>query len=330
MLEIEAAEERGLASLDAGQANEASVRHALAGLRGDYSADAASDPVPTGPTLDHATYLGASDIGCVVGENHLSRDASDVWGEKMGHLHFEGNVATELGNAFERPMLKVWAADAGVEVAFPGTMLHPDEQWAGATADGNIVADEAVVEAKIVGFQMKFHWGPEVLDVEGVPASVVIQVHWQAWVLRANGIPITTGIVVACFGTEIRTYEFPIDDDLIDYLVEEGRAWWHHFVEGNVEPEGRAGRAIVLAIHPANVREILEAPTEEIVDLALAYDDARADEKEAKRAKEDIGVKICRIIGDGLGFYGDGIKTTWKANRGGKRSLRVDVKKGRA
>ncbi len=289
-----------------------------------------SDSTPTGPTLDHATYLGASDIGCVVDQNHMARDASDVWAEKKSYVHFEGTIETELGNAFERPMLEVWAASMDVEVTFPGTMLHPDEQWAGATADGLIAAEETVVEAKIVGFQMRIHWGPAVLDAEGVPASVLIQVHWQAWVLRANGITITTGIVVACFGTEIRTYEFPIDDDLIEYLVDEGRTWWHHFVEGNVEPEGRAGRAIVLAIHPANLFETLDAPTEEVVELALAYDDARADEKEAKRVKEGLGVKICHIIADGLGFYGDGIKTTWKANRGGKRTLRVDVKKGRA
>lgn len=290
----------------------------------------AQEPVPTGPTLDHAIYLGASDIGVVVDENHMARDASDVWAEKKGYIHFEGTTETELGNAFERPMLQVWAAAMRVEVTFPGTMLHPDEQWAGATPDGVVVAEEAVVEAKIVGFQMRHHWGPEVLDAEGVPASVVIQVHWQAWVLRANGVPITTGIVVACFGTEIRTYEFPIDDSLVDYLVDEGRAWWRYFVEGNREPEGRAGRAIVLAIHPANLRDDLDAPTEEVVGLAVSYDSARSEESAAKRLKEDVGVQLCRIIGEGLGFYGDGIKVTWKANRGGKRSIRVTVKKGRA
>ncbi len=287
-------------------------------------------PTPTGPTLDHASYLGASDIGVVVGENHMARDASDVWGEKKRHLHFEGTTETELGNAFERPMLEVWAASMELEVTFPGTMLHPLEQWAGATADGIAIAEEAVIESKIVGFQMRIHWGPAVLGADGVPTSVVIQVHWQAWVLRANGIPITTGLVVACFGTEIRTYEFPIDDELIEYLVAEGRAWWRYFVEGNREPEGRAGRDIVLAIHPANLRKELDAPTEEVVELALSYDQARGDERDAKQLKESIGVKLCRIIGDGTGFYGDGIKTTWKANRSGKRSINVTVKKGRA
>ncbi len=289
-----------------------------------------TDIVPTGPTIDHASYLGASDIGVVVDEGYLARDTSDVWGEKKGLLHFEGNTQTELGNAFERPMLEVWAAAADVDVTFPGTMLHPDEQWAGATPDGVVAADEAVVEAKIVGFQMRGHWGPDALDVEGVPAAVVIQVHWQAWILRANGTPISTGIVVACFGTELRTYEFPIDDELIDYLVGEGRDWWVYHVEGDVCPEGRAVRDILWAIHPANVFDVLDEPTEKVVELVLAYDGARADEKAAKKRKEAIGDDLCAVIGDGLGFYGDGIKTTWKTGASGKRSLRVDVKKGRA
>lgn len=289
-----------------------------------------TEPVPTGPTLDHASYLGASDIGCVVDENHMARDASDVWAEKKGYSQFEGTVETELGNAFERPMLQVWALEVGIEITFPGTMLHPDEQWAGATPDGVSAIHQAAIEAKVVGFQMRSHWGPAVLNVEGVPNAVVIQVHWQAWVLRANGIPITTGIVVACFGTELRTYEFPIDDELVDCLVEAGRDWWQCHIEGDVQPEGRAGREIVAAIHPANIRDELDAPTGEVVELALAYDDARADEKEAKRVKEATGVKLCSIIGDGTGFYGDGVKVTWKQGSNGKRSLRVTVKKGRA
>lgn len=286
-------------------------------------------PVPTGPTIDHATYLGASDIAPVISENHMARDASDVWGEKKGLLHFESTVETEMGNAIERPMLKVWANRMDIEVTFPGTMLHPTERWAGATPDGVALAHEAVIEAKIVGFQMRVHWGPAVLGAEGPPLAVVIQVHWQAWVLRANGMTITTGVVVACFGTELRTYEFPIDDELIDYLVEEGRAWWQHFVEGNVEPEGRAGHDIVAAIHPANVRDDLDEPTEEVVELALAYDSARADQKAAKKQKDDAALQLKRAIGDGSGFYGDGIKVTWKTKAGGKRSIAVNIKKGR-
>ena len=288
-----------------------------------------SDSVPTGPTIDHATYLGASDIGVVVDENHMARDQSDVYAEKKGYSKFVGTTETELGNEFERPMLKVWAAKYEVVIDFPGTLLHPVDTWAGATADGYILAWEAALEAKIVGFKMQWHWGPASDGAEGVPAAVVIQVHWQAWVLRANGFVVSVGIVVACIGTELRTYEFPIDDELIAALVDEGRDWWQHHIVGDVRPPGRAGRAIVSAIHPANVRPELDPITEKVLDLALAYHEAREAEKEAKKTKEYLGFDICDAIGDGSGMYGEGVKATWKrSEKTGKRSVSVTVKGG--
>ncbi len=282
-------------------------------------------PTPTGPTLDHANYLGASDIGVIVGENHLARDQSDVWGEKKGYLHFEGTVETDLGNEVERPVLAVWAKWQGADLAFPGTFIHPDEPWAGATVDA--IRDERIsVEFKFVGRQMALEWGPAHLGADGVPAVVICQLHWQTWVLRANGFTIERGQVVACLGTELRTYDVEIDEDLIALLVEQGRTWWVRHVIGDERPEGRAGRELVAAIHPANVRPQLEPMTDEVRDLAIPYDKARGDEKAAKAEKELLYPQLCDLVGDGSGFEGDGVKVTWKANVHGKRSLNVRIK----
>ena len=287
--------------------------------------------IPTGPTLDHASYLGASDIGVLVGESHMARDESDVWGEKKGHLHFEGSIQTDLGNALERPFLDVWARRGGFELTFPGTMRHPEETWAGATGDalrpdpdaeGSIIA----VEAKLVGYQMLREWGPAHLGAEGVPASVVCQVHWQAWVLRACGVPVSRGQVVMCSGTELRVYDVPIDDDLIDELVSLGRAWWERHVIGDVRPEGRRGRELVAAIHPANLRKKLDPMTDVVRGLARAYEKARGDEKTAGLAKDALATMLCEAVGDGSGFEDDLTKVTWKKSAAGTRSLYVKIR----
>lgn len=288
--------------------------------------DVALVPTPTGPTIDHSSYLGASDIGVIVEETHMARDESDVWGEKKGHLVFKPTTETELGNEFERPMLAVWAKIHRVELTFPGTMLHPGEQWAGATADAQIEARHAVVEGKVVGFQMRLAWGPEHLGVDGVPAAVVCQVHWQAWVLRANGVTVEVGIVVACFGTELRTYEFAIDDDLISTLVSMGREWWQRHIVGDVRPEGRRGVELVTAIHPANVRAELDPMTPVVEGYARAFDHARATVKTAEQAKGALGVMLRELVAAGTGFEGDGVKVTWAKNKAGARSLNVRVK----
>ncbi len=281
---------------------------------------------PTGPTIDHASYLGASDIGVIVDVSHMARDASDVWGEKKGYLHFEGDTATEIGNAVERPILAVWAAARDYELHFPGTMLHPVEKWAGATPD-MIVQPRTAGEFKMVGGQMARAWGPEHLGEDGVPDATVCQLHWQVWILRANGIPIDNGVIVACFGTEIRTYEIEINDNLIDALVDEGREWWETYVVADVRPEGRAGRELVAAIHPANVRKELDEMTEKVRGLCLAYDEARTREKTGDQAMDAIGAILCELIGKGSGFEDKTAKVTWKADKNKNRSLRVVIRK---
>ena len=63
-------------------------------------------PVPTGPTVNHSSYIGASDIGAIAGQSAF-KTALDVFAEKRGVTHFEGNEFTEMGNAFERPALEL-------------------------------------------------------------------------------------------------------------------------------------------------------------------------------------------------------------------------------
>lgn len=282
---------------------------------------------PAGPTLDHASYLGASDIGVVVGEGYLATDESDVWGEKMGHLSFKPTIETELGKVCERPIMELWADRNGVTLEYPGTMLHPRHSWAGATVDAWIPEMRAAAEFKFIGNQMRWHWGPGHLGLDGAPPGVVCQNHWQGWILRAHGYPVERGLIIGCLGTELREYTGPLDDDVMDELAEAGRDWWIKHVVGNVRPEGRRGRELVNAIHPANVRKHLEPMTPEVGGLAAAYLHAKEQEKRAKGAIDGIGTMLCDLVGGGSGYEGNGFKVTWKADKNGTRSLLVTRKK---
>ncbi len=271
--------------------------------------------VPIGPTVDHSSYLGASDVGIITGETDLDRDELDVWAEKTGQREFVGTEAMDLGNAFERPMLDVYSKRAGSKLLFPGTLRHPAHDWAGATPDAVESFDDQpglyALDAKLVGRWMAKYWGEPEDGADGVPPSVLLQLHWQAWLLRANGFPVTFGRAVACFGTEIKAYSIPIDDAMIDALVEIGHAWWQrHVVKGEI-PEGRRRREIAELIHPRNVRDDLISPTDRAMDLAYEYDEARKAETASKREKERIGAKLCEEIGDGAGFANSRIKVSW-------------------
>ncbi|MGW8286194.1 MAG: YqaJ viral recombinase family protein [Candidatus Deferrimicrobiaceae bacterium] len=285
---------------------------------------------PPGPTIDHASYLGASDIGPIVGEGYLARDESDIWGEKMGHLAFESTIETELGNTVERPIMELWAKRNGVTIEYPGTLLHPIHKWAGATADAWIPELRLVVEFKYVGGPMFKHWGPAHLDAAGAPPGVVCQNVWQTWILTANGYPAEGGLIIGCLGTELREYQVPLDDELSEDLQRAGREWWIRHVVNNVRPEGRRGLDLVNAIHPANVRDGLEPMTPRIQGLAEAYLHAKEQAKLADGAINGIGVLLRDLVGSGSGFEGNGYKVTWKADRRGQRSLLVTQKKGKA
>ena len=273
---------------------------------------------PTGPTIDHNSYIGASDIGAIAGQNPFAT-ALDIWAPKTGKAPgFEGNIHTDIGNAFERPALGVYANETGAQLSFPGTLIHPVDKWAGATPDA-VVDDSYCAECKIVGFRSARFWGDPEDGPDGVPAYVLCQVHWQSWIVRTLNIaPCEIAKVPAFFGTEMKLYEIPIDTIMIEQLREIGHEFWTQNVVKGIMPavEGDSARDIIEAIHPKHTKILLEPMTDEIAQLAVAYDEARDAEKQAEKEKEQAAAMLTSRIGDAAGFEGNGIKTTWKNPKG--------------
>lgn len=273
--------------------------------------------VPVGPTTSHQQYLGASDIGAVAEQNSF-RTKLDVWAEKRGVSTFEGNEFTEVGNAYERPTLELYALRNGLELDYPGTLVHPKENWAAATPDA-IASKRHVSECKIVGIPMLKFWGEPEDGENGIPADVLCQVHWQSWIVReVLQVPCELAHVVAAHGTKIKVYEIPIEDDMINGLVEIGREFWEKHVVGGEMPEvtGEHASDILAAIHPRHVRDKLLPMTAEVEELAREYDEARTAATEAEAHQKEIGARLKATIGDEAGFQGDGVTATWKAPKG--------------
>lgn len=273
--------------------------------------------MPVGPTVSHSEYLGASDIGAVAGQSNFLT-ALDVFAEKRGITNFEGNEFTEVGSAYERPTLELYARRNGLELEYPGTLVHPKEGWAAATPDA-IANKLHVSECKIVGIQMLKFWGEPEDREDGIPADVLCQVHWQSWIVReVLGIPCELAHVVAGQGTHIKVYEVAIEDDLIEGLVEIGREFWEKHVIGGEMPEvtGEHASDILAAIHPRHKRDKLLPMTAEVERLAREYDEARAYATEAEAAQKEIGAKLKALVGDEAGYQGNGVKCSWKAKAG--------------
>lgn len=278
--------------------------------------------VSVGPT-DHHTYLGASDIGAVAEQSQF-KTSLDVWAEKKGIAVKErdpddGEIRpVDVGNAFERPAIELYALRKGVEVTYPGTLRHPEFGWAGATPDA-IEDGRLCLQCKIVGPHMLKFWGEPSDGPDGIPADTLCQVHWETWIARAVlGIPGEVAKVLAAKGTSIPDYEIPIDDGMIEGLVEIGREFWEKHVIGGEMPviEGDHASDILAAIHPRHMRDKLDPMTAEVEKLAREYDDARDAEKEADAHQKQIGAQLKALIGEGAGYQGNGVTATWKTVKG--------------
>lgn len=314
---------------------------------------------PSAPTVPHASYLGASDIGAILGLDPM-RTALDVWCEKTGRVVFESTPELEAGNdheaavvaGFRRRMLRAKLVER-VEYPGPGTILGREMdagdgplivpprlvqrarfllgQWRGATLDAvawHVEHGPCPLEAKLVGAGMADAWGPEPAAAEGIPLRTYVQVHWQTAHARERfGWRAPVAFVAADIaGTDRRAYEIPIDDALIERLIEAGREWWSRHVLGDEMPEP-VGRDVETLSHvfPHVRRPLSPIPPSGLRELAEDYDVAREIAARHRDELRRIGAKLRALLGDAEGYKWPGGRVTWREDAAGDRRLHVRI-----
>lgn len=270
----------------------------------------------TGPTIDHSTYVGASDIAAVVGISPY-KTALDVWAEKTGRAKFEGNRPTRAGQVLEPGILALYAEEQGVDLWFPGSIRRDD--GTGCTPDA-VSSAGYDVQVKLVGVNQAKRWG-DVHDGDGgIPPEVLAQIHYEAWHLREMfGVHDVRGHAVAQIGTDQRVFDVSIDHEYADALVELGRRFWRDHVVADCMPEvGEASRDTLQALFPRVARKELSPMTEEVALLAHRYRALADSGKEISDERERVAGQLCALIGDGSGLVSvsDGLRVTWNEQRG--------------
>jgi predicted phage-related endonuclease len=279
---------------------------------------------PSAPTVDHARYLGGSDIAALLGIDPFRTQLS-VWGEKVRGIRVPTNAAMEAGNdaepAIVRGYTREWcerlARVESVSYPGPGTLLSPRDAWRGASPDAVAIRRRRriTVQAKLVGLGMAHEWGDPENGPEGVPEHVIVQVAWESLHLAEQyGDPLPeVAHVVAMIGTDRPIYEVPIDPQMVADLLDAGRDWWRRHVELGEMPIVTAGDGeTVEALYP-RARAALDAnPSDEILELVRRYDAARAEAKRAALAKELAANELTAAIGEREGFGGRWGSATWR------------------
>lgn len=292
-------------------------REVISSTRSDGAGAAGNrPPVPTGATIDRRTYLGASDIGAVVGLSQY-KSALDVWAEKVHGVTVETTPVMRAGIVLERPIVQHLYAEPRLAVlVYPGTLRHATEEWMAATPDA--IHEEPIescrwidIQCKLVGRGQFKRWGDQRDGQDAIPPEVLAQIQWEIACANTDA-----GRAVALLGTELRVYDVPRDDAFCSDLMELGRAWWKRHVIGGEMPEvTAASRDTLRRLFPRATGALL-AMREDVRDLAGAFVAARERAQQAAKEREAAAAKLCAVIGEAEGFDAPDLKVTWRAQKG--------------
>ncbi len=262
---------------------------------------------------------------------------------------FMGNERTAWGNILEPILADKYAEDTGMTLIEPKnelgeniTFRHPDIPWLMGTPDRlvfpamDVVAQDGMV-IKVLNAETGELWtrsnlqsiwegkshgfmGAKAYDMEAmeVPDDKRIQVaHYMA----------LTGCKVAVLSALIDTHQYrvfhvPHDQEVEDYLLEEGALFWKKIVDGvEPDPDGTKSFNEYLAqrfkLHTADMVQI----SAETVQHIATYKAAKADKKAAEGIMALASQEIKLAIGPHTGLL-NGRKpvVTWKRREKGSVS----------
>jgi putative phage-type endonuclease len=263
--------------------------------------------------------LGASEVAAVVGLNPW-RSAHDVWCVKRGLLDEEPTTASRVGTLIEPVIKQLYIEDTSATVEYRGTIRHPSIPWATATPDGHVVGLPRLLEIKCVGWRSATHWTTE---DDGIPDYYRTQVEWQMEVCGADECDVAALIG----GTDFRVYRIRRDPSLAAALLESCAKFWA-LVESGTPPtadHSDGARRMLAKLYPRDTRPLLPAP-DDVVTTAQSLLMVRSEIKSLEKDEAALENKLREAVADAAGFIGDGIKITAKADKNGRRPLKVTAK----
>lgn len=265
-------------------------------------------------------HLGGSDVPALLGVGWPDRNIGSLYLEKTQQTEIKVTSSPEadLGDRLE-PMIVEWVGDRlGLPVE-RGHHVRSADGILRAQLDGYIQATGEVVEAKSAGLLNPMFragdegWGPEGTDQ--LPFRVLAQVQFQLMLAEAPRAHV--GAFLGG-GVALRHYVVEAMPDLQDEIKRRCYAFWNDHVLKRVPPEEVPTIETLKTVKRIPGRVVDISP--ELVERLKA---ARDMEKLAAAAAESVAAEVMHAVGDaeeGISIAGH---VTLKADKNGKRSLRL-------
>ena len=224
------------------------------------------------------------------------------------------------GTVLEVAILNFYEQKCGVVLERPhGTMIHPTEDWAGASPDGFFQDDDGtivIVDAKTS--RNRSEWGKEFSD--DMPIDYQLQLLWYAYVVgNVLDCPVKRLDVHVYFPIqdEFAIYTMKPDQEVIEKMVERCRQWWWRHIVANNAPaiDGSDSATKVINLTPKYNDDVVQTD-EEGADLIERLIAIKSQLKEIEKEKKGLENQIKDLINHNEGIYYGARKATWKEQKG--------------
>jgi putative phage-type endonuclease len=239
----------------------------------------------------------------------------DIFNAKRGLVVPTQTAFMNWGHLLEPAIADAYARDYGVTLQRCNrTLRHPKYSWVLATPDRFVIEERRrrrVCEIKTTG-SLDDKWGEE--GSADVPLDYLAQVQWQLEVVNLDEADLVVGILDR---REIRRYRITRNQRLIDLMLDEVAEFWHEHVLTGVPPEldgGDGTKAWLNHAYPKSGEKLVEAPFAAAA-WAVKYMDSKAEEADAKEAKDEAAAYLKAMIGPDAGIKGPWGTATWKTTK---------------
>ncbi|QPO17129.1 RecE-like exonuclease [Gordonia phage Lilbeanie] len=244
--------------------------------------------------LERRKGIGSSDASAVLGMGRTTPHS--LWLDKTGRMPLDlaDNEAMEWGRRLEPIVREAATERLGYEyVHLPGMMRSVQYPWMLSNLDGAYYEHNAILECKNQTEWLRADW-----DDEQVPDHAELQVVHSLAVTGADH-----GYVAGLIGgNRLRIVRIDRDEELIAYLIEEERRFWHDYVLADVAPPITYRDSVdqILGAAPATTEDVLPVDPK-LADTLLywraQYEEARDAEAESKKRKSEATNNIVALLG---------------------------------
>jgi len=263
---------------------------------------------------ERKTYLGGSEIGCIVGANPY-RTALDVYLDKTSEGIVENiSEAAYWGNTLEAVIAEEYSKRTAFDLEVPtGLIRHKEHHFIGANIDRWANGRAHILECKTASFTKAHEWGEE--GTNQIPTTYLFQVAYYAAITGVERVD----IAVLIGGQEFRIYQYLKDKEMEDKLIRAAVLFWNKYILTKIPPAPKTDADTSKLFPKGNGLEVRADDT--ILQKIDMLQDLKAKEYFVIKEMEDLQIEVKNYMQDAELLIDNAghLRATWKNRKGSKR-----------